>query len=70
MIKLIKKAEQPKAVEFKIGDVVSFNQTFHDGRSYEVITTTGTVVKVNRVTVDVETPKGNVYRVDKDKFKK
>ena len=69
MIKLIKKSEQ-QVVEFKIGDVVSFNQSFHDGRSYEVITTTGTVVKVNRVTVDVETPKGNVYRVDKDKFKK
>jgi ribosomal protein L21E len=69
MTKLIKKSEQ-QVVEFKIGDVVSFNQSFHDGRSYEVITTTGTVVKVNRVTVDVETPKGNVYRVDKDKFKK
>jgi hypothetical protein len=30
----------------------------------------GTVVKVNRVTIDVQTAKGNVYRVDKFDLKK
>jgi hypothetical protein len=65
MIKLIKKVDQPKK-EFMIGSTASFSQSFHDGRSYEVITKTGLIVKINRVTVDIQLENGSIYRVSKD----
>jgi hypothetical protein len=66
MIKLIKKANQDKVREFVIGEYVSFEKRFHDGRSYENIITEGIIVKVNKVTVDIEKTNGAIYRVSKD----
>jgi hypothetical protein len=68
MIKLIKKAEATK-VQFNLNDKVYFTKSWNDGRvggSYRV---EGTVVKVNRVTVDIETDGGNVYRASKNEVK-
>jgi hypothetical protein len=43
-----------------------FTKTIHDGRSYFNRQTFGTVVQVNKVTVDMETKDGDVYRVRKN----
>jgi hypothetical protein len=49
---------------FKVGDTVKWGTNSFDGRVSEWITFTGTVVKVNRRTVDVERDNGNVYRLE------
>jgi hypothetical protein len=38
----------------------------HDGRSYYDVQTFGTVIQINKVTVDMETKDGDVYRVRKN----
>jgi ribosomal protein L21E len=66
-MKLLKKnTENTKTINeaFKVGQTVKWTVGRFDGRATEFKTRTGTVVKVNRKTVDVETPKGNVYRLD------
>ena len=66
IMKLIKKNNNAGTINeaFKVGDVVSWNSSFFDGRVTELVEHTGTVVKVNKKTVDVEKANGNVYRLD------
>ena len=67
MATLIKKAAaKVTAVMFNIGDKIYFNKMIHDGRSYYDIQTFGTVIQINKVTVDMETKNGDVYRVRKN----
>jgi hypothetical protein len=49
---------------FKAGDTAKWNVSSFDGRITEILEFTGTVVKVNRKTVDVERDNGDVYRLD------
>jgi hypothetical protein len=49
---------------FKVGDTAKWNVSSFDGRITEILEFTGTVVKVNRKTVDVERDNGNVYRLE------
>ena len=65
MATLIKKAAV-KEVTFNVGDKISFTKMIHDGRSYYNIQKFGTVVQVNKVTVDMETKDGDVWRVRKN----
>jgi hypothetical protein len=69
MIKLIKLAAKQQVV-FNIGDKVQYTERFHDGRSYENIITTGTVVKVHRVNLDFITDNGNIFRATKTELVK
>jgi ribosomal protein L19 len=70
MIKLIKKGEekQSKVRKFEVGETVSFTKMIHDGRSYYDDIYIGNIIKINRLTVDIEMSNGNVYRVSKDKI--
>lgn len=66
-MKLIKKAQVKEVAlkdRFQVGDVVKFTGTFFDGRGTENYTRKLTVTQVNRVTIDAEDKKGNVYRLD------
>ena len=66
MIKLVNKAVVVEnEVKFNVGDVTQYTTEFFDGRGYNVNTYVGTIVKVNKVTVDIELKNGNVYRVNK-----
>jgi len=65
MATLIKKAAVQE-VTFNVGDKMFFYTTLHDGRGYSSTQTFGTVVQVNKVTVDMETKDGDVYRVRKN----
>ena len=64
MATLIKKAAV-KEVTFNVGDKMFFTKTIHDGRSYYNTQTFGTIIQINKVTVDMETQDGDVYRVRK-----
>lgn len=64
MAKLI--STQPIVNTFEIGDKTYWVDSIFDGRVFESQVFYGTVVKVNRVTVDVKTKTGNVYRVNKE----
>ena len=67
MAQLIKKAvTQVEQVTFNVGDKMFFGKLIHDGRGYNNIQTFGTVIQVNKVTVDMETKNGDVYRVRKN----
>ena len=65
-MKLLKKKTTTKTINeaFKVGDAITWNVPSFDGRITEIIKYTGTVVKVNRKTVDVESAKGNLYRLE------
>jgi hypothetical protein len=65
-MKLLKKKTTSKTINeaFKVGDLVSWGTSSFDGRVSEWIVHTGTVIKVNRKTVDVEKENGNQYRLD------
>jgi hypothetical protein len=65
MATLIKKAAV-KEVTFNVGDKMFFTKTIHDGRSYYNTQTFGTIIQINKVTVDMETQDGDVYRVRKN----
>ena len=63
--KLIKKAVKVEKT-FNVGDKIKFGVEVplqNIGRTVEM--RDGIVVKVNRVTIDVEDNFGNIYRVDK-----
>jgi hypothetical protein len=66
MAKLIKK--EVEQVMFNVDDKISFNKTIPDiyGRGYYNIPTFGTVIQINKGTVDVEIKNGDVYRVRKN----
>ena len=66
MARLINKAAV-KEVTFNVGDKMFFNKMIHDGRSYNFTQTFGTVIKVNKVTVNMETKNGDVYQVRTNK---
>jgi len=65
-MKVIKKhtAKTTLKDQFTIGQTINWTTTFFDGRQTENIRHTGTVVKVNRVTVDVELANKDVVRLD------
>jgi hypothetical protein len=54
--------------QIKLGKKVTWNTSFHDGRSYELIKHTGVIVKINRVTVDIFDENKRVIRLDKLKL--
>ena len=60
-MKLIKKYA-PATLNFEVGDLVRWNEDQFDGRVHETIVRTGTIVKINRKTVDVLTERGDLYR--------
>lgn len=65
-MKLLKKTTNNTTISqaFTVGDQVNWSTSSFDGRATEVIKHTGTVVKVNKKTVDVETAAGVTYRLD------
>jgi len=65
-MKLIKKYSTTKKITdaFKVGDAAKWLVGMFDGRIFDLKEYTGTIVKVNRKTVDVEVANGNVYRLD------
>jgi hypothetical protein len=63
-MKLIKKATPTTADNFKAGQEIEVTTTHFDGRGYESVTTQYTVVKVNKVTIDITDAKGDTYRLD------
>ncbi len=63
-MKLIKTNTKTIKEAFKVGDTVKWGTSSFDGRVSEWLAFTGTVIKVNRKTVDVERDNGNVYRLD------
>jgi ribosomal protein L21E len=65
-MKLLKKKTTDKTINeaFKVGDIVNWNVNHFDGRITEFVNYVGTVVKVNKKTVDVETANGDTYRLD------
>lgn len=50
--------------KFRTGQVVDWTMPFFDGRATEFVPYTGTVCKVNKVTVDVYLPNQDVVRLD------
>ena len=67
MMRLIRKStKNDKTINeaFKVGDTAKWNVCSFDGRISEILEFAGTVVKVNRKTVDVERDNGDVYRLD------
>lgn len=60
-MRLIYKNVQAAPV-FNIGDLVRWNENHFDGREYHTIVRTGTVIKLNRKTVDVQTERGQIFR--------
>ena len=66
IMKLIKKNSTTKKITdaFKVGDAAKWLVSMFDGRISTFKEYTGTIVKVNRKTVDVEVANGNVYRLD------
>ena len=65
-MKLLNKKTSNKSINeaFKVGDTVGWNVSHFDGRITEFVNYAGTVVKVNKKTVDVETANGDTYRLD------
>ena len=49
---------------FEVGQVVEHVSYFHDGRTYLRDVIKGQVVKVNRVTLDMQVSSGDIIRVD------
>ena len=64
-MKLLKKKTTSKTINeaYKVGDLVSWSTSSFDGRVSEWTVHTGTVIKVNRKTVDVEKENGDQYRL-------
>jgi hypothetical protein len=65
-MKLIKKATPTftTANNFKVGQEIEVTTTYFDGRGYESVTTPYTIVKVNKITIDITDAKGDTYRLD------
>ena len=65
-MKLLNKKTNNKSINeaFKVGDTVGWNVSHFDGRITETVNYTGTVVKVNKKTVDVTKENGDTYRLD------
>ena len=62
-MKLIKKAT-PATNNFKAGQEIEVTTTHFDGRGYYCVTKQYTVVKVNKVTIDILDAKGDTYRLN------
>ena len=60
----IKTNDKTITEQYQVGNTVKWCTRFFDGRVTELIKHTGTVVKVNRKTIDVETLQGDVYRLE------
>jgi len=64
MAKLIKQAET-KTVHYTVGDRVYFQSYWNDGRISGFDEYSGTIVKVNKVTIDVQVGNGDIWRVER-----
>jgi len=63
-MRTIKHHVAPKP-QYTVGDVVDWNIPFFDGRTTELVPYRGTIVKVNKVTVDVvRADNQNTVRLD------
>lgn len=58
------KRHTEKVTKLYTGQVVDWQVPFFDGRATEYVAYTGTVCKVNKVTVDVYLPNQDVVRLD------
>ena len=58
------KRHTEKVTKLHTGQVVDWTIGYFDGRETNYVPYTGTVVKVNRVTVDVALPNEDVVRLD------
>ena len=58
------KRHTEKVTKLTTGQTVDWQVPFFDGRTTEYVPYEGTVVKVNKVTVDVATPNQDVVRLD------
>ena len=68
MSTLIKTAKQSKTIDFKIGDRVVFDNYISEDRGSAGYFTKGfgTVVKINKISLNVSTKDGNIWSVRKD----
>lgn len=65
-MKIIKTKAQPTLEEqFQVGDRIVWHLNHFIGRVSEAVFYSGTVVKVNRATIDVLRENGDVVRLDK-----
>jgi hypothetical protein len=58
------KRHTKQVTKFRTGQVVDWTIGHFDGRTTEYVPYTGTVVKMNKVTVDVYLPNQDVVRLD------
>lgn len=58
------KRNTEKVTKLRTGQVVDWTIGFFDGRETDYVPYEGTVVKVNKVTVDVALPNQDVVRLD------
>ncbi len=65
-MKLLKKNITEVALKdkFTVGNPINWTVNFFDGREHTGVLRTGTIVKVNRVTVDVKLANGDVVRLN------
>lgn len=65
-MKILKKATIPTALKdrFTVGQTIKWNGLFFDGRVTTVTHHEATIIKINRVTVDVEFRDGDLARLD------
>ncbi len=63
------KRHTEKVTKLRTGQVVDWTIGFFDGRGTEYVPYTGTVVKVNKVTVDVALGNQDVVRLDLRRLK-
>lgn len=68
MTKIIKKAAAILPTFVKGQTIIWWTSDF-DGRGYEYNEYTGTIIRVNRITVTAEDTKGNTWLVDKTSIK-
>jgi hypothetical protein len=69
MATLIKRA--PKAThKYIIGERIEWAESYHDGRSYEVVRYSGEIIKINPKTVTAKDTSGNIWRVEYDEIRK
>ena len=67
MATLSKKAPVVKIQDirkFKIGEVIKWSKSVHDGRSYETWNYSGEIIRINPKTVTVKDSRGNIWRVE------
>jgi len=66
MMKVIKKHNETKSIkdQFKVGQTITWWISFFDGRSSEIVRYKGDIVKINRITIDVQLENKDIVRLD------